>query len=184
MSWKLILCSFEPYLLLNFKAPVAETWICASLKIVSLESMINSLSVDALLVGYVSRLVRWSEKQVFSSCLVEWNVKVNIMLFRTLCFIEFQGSCSKYLNLGQSKNCVFGIYHQYDFCGCLTGASPDLSVEVKSRFFQLFNRKNVKVNIMLFRTLCSIEIQGPMLQKLELTTVWKLYFCNLRSIRF
>jgi hypothetical protein len=32
------------------------------------------------------------------------------MLFRTLRSIEFQGPCSRDLNLGQSENCVFRIY--------------------------------------------------------------------------
>ena len=36
----------------------------------------------------------------------------------------------------------------------------------------------------LFRTLWFIELQGPLLQKLEFITVWKLYFWNLRSIGF
>jgi hypothetical protein len=43
--------------------------------------------------------------------------------------------------------------------------------EGKKQFFQLSNRKNLKANIMLFRTLCSIEIQGLLFQKHEFTTV-------------
>ena len=38
---------------LNFKSPVAETLIWASLKIVFLESMINRLSVDSLPVHHM-----------------------------------------------------------------------------------------------------------------------------------
>ena len=106
-------------------------------------------------------------KTSFSSSVIENDVKVNIMPFRTLSSIEFQISCSRDLNLGQSKNCIFGICNQYSFCRCLTRTSLDLSREVKSRVFQLSNRKNVKVNIMRFRILCSIEFQGPLLQKLE-----------------
>jgi hypothetical protein len=52
MTWKLILCCFEPDDLLNFKAPVAETWIYHGLKIVFLESTVHTLSIDALLVYY------------------------------------------------------------------------------------------------------------------------------------
>jgi hypothetical protein len=37
---------------LNFKAPVAETWIYASLKIVFLESTVHKLSVDDLFVHH------------------------------------------------------------------------------------------------------------------------------------
>ena len=92
-------------------------------------------------------------KSKFSSCVIEKDVKVNIMLFRTLCSTEFQYSCSRILNLGQSENCIFGIYGEYAFSRCITRTSLDFSGEVKSRFFQLSNRKNVKVNIMLFRTL-------------------------------
>ena len=44
--------------------------------------------------------------------------------------------------------------------------------------------KDVKANIFLFRTLWFIELQGPLQQKLEFITVWKLYFWNLRSIDF
>jgi hypothetical protein len=123
-------------------------------------------------------------KTSFSSYVIENDVKVNIMPFRTLSSIEFQGSCSRDLNLDQSENCIFGIYDQYSFCRCLTHTSLDLSGEVKSRFFQLSNRKQVKVNIMRFRILCSIEFQGPLLQKLKAFTVWKLYFWNLRSMCF
>ena len=110
-------------------------------------------------------------KTSFSSTVIENDVKVNIMPFRTLSSIEFQGSCSRDLNLGQSENSIIGIYDQYSFCQCHTRTSLDWSGEVKSRFFQLSNRKNVKVNIIRFRILCSIEFQGPLLQKLEFITV-------------
>jgi hypothetical protein len=106
------------------------------------------------------------------------------MPFRTLSSIEFQGFCSRDLNLGQSENCIFRIYDQCSFCRCLTHTSLDLSGEVKSRFFQLSNQQNVKVNIMRFRILCSIEFQGPLLQKLEVFTVGKFYFWNLWSTVF
>jgi hypothetical protein len=39
-------------ILLNFKAPVAETWIYHGLKIVFLESSVDKLSIDALLVNH------------------------------------------------------------------------------------------------------------------------------------
>ena len=44
--------------------------------------------------------------------------------------------------------------------------------------------KDVKANIFLFWTLWFIEFQGLLQQKLKFFTVWKLYFCNLRSIGF
>ena len=82
--------------------------------------------------------------------------------------IEFQGSCSRDLKLSKSKNCIFGIYDQLAFWRYLTRASPDLSVEVKGGFSSCLIEKNVKVNIMLFRTLCSIEFQGSCSKKLNI----------------
>jgi hypothetical protein len=73
-------------------------------------------------------------KTSFSSSVIENDVKVNIMPFRTLSSIEFQGSYSRDLNFGQSQNCIFEIYDQYTFCRCLIRTSLDLSGEVKSRF--------------------------------------------------
>jgi hypothetical protein len=46
--WKLILCRFEPDVLLNFKAPVEETWIYYGLKFVFLKSTVHKLSIDGL----------------------------------------------------------------------------------------------------------------------------------------
>jgi hypothetical protein len=53
---------FEPDVLLNFKVPVAETWIYAGLKILVLESTVHKLSVDALLV--YQKTVHKDTKQV------------------------------------------------------------------------------------------------------------------------
>ena len=78
------------------------------------------------------------KKQVFpAACVIEKDVEVNIMRFRTLFSIEFQGSCSRDVNLGHSQNCIFGICDQSAFWRCFTRASLDLSVEVNGRFFQL-----------------------------------------------
>jgi hypothetical protein len=41
---------FEPDVILNFKAAVAETWIYHFLKIIFLESKVHMISTDALLV--------------------------------------------------------------------------------------------------------------------------------------
>jgi hypothetical protein len=83
------------------------------------------------------------------------------MLFRTLCSIEFQGPCRRNLDLRQSENCIFGIYVQYTFWRCLIRASVDVRGDKKQVFSAAcVIEKDVKVNIMLFRTLCSIEFQG------------------------
>jgi hypothetical protein len=47
---------------LNFQAPVAETWIYHSLKIVFVESTVHKLSIDALFVYHYT--VHEDKKQV------------------------------------------------------------------------------------------------------------------------
>ena len=91
------------------------------------------------------------------------------MLFRTLCSIEVQGCCSRNLNLGQSENCIFGIYGQYAFCRCLIRASLDVRGDKKQVFSAAcVIEKDVKVKFMLFRTLYSIEFQGTCSRDLNL----------------
>jgi hypothetical protein len=41
---------------------------------------------------------------------IEKDVKVNIMQFRTLRSMEFQGLCSRNWNLPRSENCNWAIY--------------------------------------------------------------------------
>jgi hypothetical protein len=49
-------------------------------------------------------------KAGYSNCINEKDVKVNIMRFRTLRSIEFQGICSRNWNLSRSKNYIFVTY--------------------------------------------------------------------------
>ena len=73
--------------------------------------MVNRLSAHASLLH--NKTACGHKKQVFPlACVIEKDVKVNIMRFRTLCSFEFQGSCCRDVNLGQSENCIFGIYDQ------------------------------------------------------------------------
>jgi hypothetical protein len=65
LTRKLILCGFETCLLLNFKASPAETGIYHSLKNKFLESTVDRLSVDALLV--YQNTVHEDTKQFISS---------------------------------------------------------------------------------------------------------------------
>jgi hypothetical protein len=52
-------------------------------------------------------------KEIFpAACVIEKDVKVNIMPFRTFYSIEFQRPCSKNMNLSRSENCIFRIYGQ------------------------------------------------------------------------
>jgi hypothetical protein len=57
-------------------------------------------------------------------------------LFRTLWFIEFQGPCSRNVNLPRSDNCIFGIYGSGPLCWYLIRASLDVC-DIKSSFFKL-----------------------------------------------
>ena len=43
----------------------------------------------------------------YSGCIIEKDVKVNIMRFRTLRSIEFQGLCSRNWNLSRSEKYIF-----------------------------------------------------------------------------
>jgi hypothetical protein len=49
-------------------------------------------------------------KAGYSRCTIEKDVKVNIMRFRTLRSIKFQGLCSRNWNISRSENYIFGIY--------------------------------------------------------------------------
>ena len=59
----------------------------------------------------------------YSRCIIEKDVKVNIMRFRTLRSIEFQGVCSRNWNLARSEKYIFGIYGPLAFYQCLTSLS-------------------------------------------------------------
>jgi hypothetical protein len=64
-------------------------------------------------------------KAGYSRCINEKDVKVNIMRFRTLRSIVFQGLCSRNWNFSRSENYIFGIYGPYAFYQCLTRVSLD-----------------------------------------------------------
>jgi hypothetical protein len=51
-------------------------------------------------------------KAGYSRSIIEKDLKVNIMRFRTLRSIEFQGLCSRNWKLSRSENYIFGIYDQ------------------------------------------------------------------------
>ena len=125
LTWKLILCVFEHCVLLNFKASAAETGIYHSLEIVFLESTVHRLSVDTLL--FYSCINKQSMKIQSRLFQVRHrkDVKVNITRFRTLRSIEFQGLCSRNLDLLRSENCIFTIYGTYGLSQCLSRVSKD-----------------------------------------------------------
>ena len=49
-------------------------------------------------------------KAGYSRCTIEKDVKVNIMRFRNLRSIEFQGICSRNWNFSWFESYIFGIY--------------------------------------------------------------------------
>ena len=108
----------------------------------------------------VSKDSPWRYKAGYSRCKIEKDVKVNIMRFRTLRSIEFQGLCSRNWNFSRSENCNFGIYGPLAFYQWLTRVSKDSPWRYKAGYSRCINEKDVKVNIMRFRTWCSMEFQG------------------------
>jgi hypothetical protein len=100
------------------------------------------------------------------SCINRQSMKIQsrlfqvLGLFRTGCSIEFQGPGSGNVNLRRSENCIFRIYGPKTFCWCLTRVSIDSPWRYKAGYSRCIIGKDVKVNIMRFRTLRSIEFQG------------------------
>ena len=58
----------------------------------------------------IKRQLMMIYKAGYSRCIIEKDVKVNIMRFRTLLSIEFQGLCNRNWNFSRSENYIFGIY--------------------------------------------------------------------------
>jgi hypothetical protein len=98
---------FEPEVVLNFKATAAETGIYHGLKL----HFCNLRTIGFLTMPYscIKRQFVKIYKAGYSRCIIEKEVKVNIMRFRTLRSIEFKGLCSRNWNLSRSENCIFGI---------------------------------------------------------------------------
>ena len=73
---------------------------------------VNLLSIRFLPMTYscIKRQCMKIYKADYSRCIIEKDVKVNIMRFRALRSIEFKGLCSRNWNLLRSENYIFGIY--------------------------------------------------------------------------
>jgi hypothetical protein len=115
---------------------------------------------------------------------IEKDVKANIFLFRTLWFIEIQGPLQQKLDFITVWKLYFWNLRSIGFLSMAHCRIKRQSLDIKVSFSSCVIKKDVKVNIFLFRTLWFIELQGPLQQKLEFITVWKLYFWNLRLIDF
>ena len=80
-------------------------------------------------------------KAGYSRCIIEKDVKVNIMRFRTMRTIEFQGPCSRNWKFSRSENCIFGIYGPLTFYKDLLVYQKTVHEDIQSRLFQVHNRK-------------------------------------------
>ena len=116
--------------------------------------------------------------------MIEKDVKANIFLFRTLWFIEFQGPLQQKLKFITVWKLYFRNLRSIGFLPMPHSCIKRQCLDIKVSFSSYVIEKDVKANIFPFRTLWFIELQGPLQQKLEFITVWKLYFRNLRSIEF
>jgi hypothetical protein len=117
----------------------------------------------------------WRYKAVYLKCIIENDVKVNIMRFRTLRSIEFQGLSSRNWNLSRSENCIFRIYGPWAFCRWLARVSKDSLWRYKVVYSWCIIENDVKVNIMRFRTWCCIDFQGPCSRDLNLGQPAKVF---------
>ena len=115
--------------------------------------------------------------------MIEKDVKPNIFLFRTLWFIEFQGPLQQKLEFITVWKLYFCNLRSIGFLSLPHCCIKRQSFDIKVSFSSCVIEKDVKANIFLFPTLWFIEFQGPLQQKLEFITVWKLYFSNLWGIR-
>jgi hypothetical protein len=136
-AWKLILCCFEPCVLLNFKAPVAKTWTYHGLKIIFLESTVHRLSVDVLFVHHET-----SVEAAFSICVIEKDVKVNIMLqFELYVLSNFKALVAETWIWASLKIVFLECTVHKLSVDALFVCQARPYVEIKSSFFQLCNRK-------------------------------------------
>ena len=80
-------------------------------------------------------------KAGYSRCINEKNVKVNIMRFRTLRSIEFQGLCSRNWNFSRSENYIFESTLHKLSTNYLVVYQKTVYEDIQSRLFQVHNRK-------------------------------------------
>ena len=159
----------------------AKTRTYHGLTYIFLESTVNSLSVEA---HCCTKRQSLDIKSKFFQLCDRKGLKANIFHFRTLWFIEFQGPLQQKLEFITVCKLYFWNLRSIDFLSMARCCIKRQSLDIKVSFSSCVIEKDVKANIFLFRTLWFIEFQGPLQQKVEVITVWKLYFWNLRSIDF
>jgi hypothetical protein len=86
---------------------------------------LRSISFLPMTYSCIKRQSMKIYKAGYSRCIIEKDVKVNIMQFLTLRSIEFQGLCSRNWNISRSENHIFRIYGPLAFYQCFTLVSLD-----------------------------------------------------------
>jgi hypothetical protein len=103
----------------------------------------NLRSIIFLPISYscIKRQSMMIYKADYSGCIIEKDVKVNIMRFRTLRSIEFQGLCSRNWNLSRSENCIVeSTVHKLSTNDLLV-YQKTVHDDIQSRLFRVHNRK-------------------------------------------
>ena len=80
-------------------------------------------------------------KAGYSRCIIEKDVKVNIMRFRTLRSIEFQGLCSRNWNYSRSEIAILESTGHKVSTNNLFVYQKTVHEDIQSRLFQVHNRK-------------------------------------------
>ena len=140
MTWKLILYCFEPYVLLNLKAPVAKTWIYHGLNIAFLESAIRRLSVDhALFVHH--QTVRGDKTAGIPKCIIRKNPwKLILRCFEPYLLLNFKAPVALTW-IWADLNIVFLESTVYRLSDDALYLHHLIVRRDKNRFFQVLNRK-------------------------------------------
>ena len=89
----------------------------------------------------IKRLFMKIYKAGYSRCINEKDVKVNIMRFRTLRSIEFQGLCSRNRNFSRSENYILESTFLKLSTNDLLVYQKSVYEDIQSRLFQVHKRK-------------------------------------------
>jgi hypothetical protein len=61
-------------------------------------------------MGYLISTLLDARKLLYKLVIILYKLGLGLGLFRTRRSIEFQGPCSRNVNVRRSENCIFGIY--------------------------------------------------------------------------
>jgi hypothetical protein len=97
----------------------------------------------------VSKDSPWRYKAVYLKCIIEIDVKVNIMRFRTLRSIKFQGLCRKKLEFITVWKLYFYNLRSIGFLSIPYSSIKIQSMNIQSSLFQVHNRKRLTWKLIL-----------------------------------